>query len=152
MIKKCSKNEYTTGCCGVNIVSFRQSKKGKEGNIYINTYSKLSGGSEGFYIKGYGVNKDSRLSGSFNSLKFKDRIEYYYRRILDHRKIKIRDVSHIRIILPFINAIIVNSYLEGMNTFFRIILYDLNMSQIFHSDSSWSLDLGSFIKTEKTSF
>ena len=63
MIKKCSKNECTTVCCGVNIVSFRQSKKGKEGNIYINTYSKLSGGSEGFYIKGYGVNKDSRLSG-----------------------------------------------------------------------------------------
>ena len=45
------------------------------------------------------------------------------------------EVIHIIIFAPSINAIIENSYIEGMHKLYNILSGDLIMSQLFHSDS-----------------
>ena len=61
-------------------------------------------------------------------------------------------MSYIISIAPFINEIVENSYIKGMNTFCNIISDDLMMSQRLHSYSVWSLYESIFLNTEKDSF
>ena len=72
----------------------------------IYPYEKLGGGSKGFYIKGYEVNWDYKLGLSFNALKCGDIVQYDNVQTMNNEKIRIRYVSHIRSITPFINATI----------------------------------------------
>ena len=51
-----SKNECTTGYDGVNISFTHQFKKGEGKKPCIQSYAKLGGVSNGFYIKIYEVN------------------------------------------------------------------------------------------------
>ena len=74
----------------------------------IHPYETLGGGSKGFYIKVYVVNWDYKFNISLNALKCKDIIQYNNRHTQNHVKRRIRDVSHIISIAPFINAIIEN--------------------------------------------
>ena len=64
----------------------------------------------------------------------------HWRYTLYHGKIRIRDVSHIIIIAPFINSIIKNFHKEVMNRFIKITPDDLTMSKRLNSDILWSLD------------
>ena len=89
---------------------------------------------------------------SFYSLNCKDIIRYYHGKTVNLGNRRLRCVSHIRIIAPFINSIIGNYHIEGMNTFRNIVSDCFIMSQIFNSDSVCSLDEGSLINTEKRYF
>ena len=99
------------------------------------------------YIKDYEVNFDYKLSASSNALPCKDIIQDHLVHILNHGKIRRRYVSHIRIISLFINSIIENYHIEGMNKFLNIISDDLKISQLFNSDIASSLDEVSQINT-----
>ena len=52
-------------------------------------------------------------------------------------------------IAPFINSIIENNHIEGMNKIFNIMSYYLTMAQKLQSDSVQSLDEDSLLNTEK---
>ena len=51
-------------------------------------------------------------------------------------------------IAPFINSIIENNHIEGMNKIFNIMSYYLTMAQKLQSDSVQSLDEDSLLNTE----
>ena len=51
MMMRHSKNECITGCGGVNIAFFHPSCKGDDEYLYIHSYAKLGGGSNGFISK-----------------------------------------------------------------------------------------------------
>ena len=67
---------------------------------------------------------------------------------MNHGRIIIRYVSHIRSIAPFINAIIENYHKEGMNTFSNI----MSDSWMVHLDIVCSLYEGSLLNAEKKYF
>ena len=146
-MKKKSNKKCTTGYVGVNTVFYHQLKKVRTKKLQIHPYEKLCGGPKGLCIKGYEVNWDSKLSVSFNEIKYKDINKYNHGETLNNGKIIIRYVSHIRSISPFINEIIGNHHIYGNNKVFKIISCDLTMPQIFHLDSVWSLYEGSILNT-----
>ena len=84
---------------------------------------------------------------SFYSLNCKDIIRYYHGKTVNLGNRRLRCVSHIRIIAPFINSIVENYHIEGMNKFLNIISGDLKISQLFNSDIASSLDEISQINT-----
>ena len=92
----------------------RQEKK-----LYVHPYEKLGGGSKGFYIKGYEVNWDYKLGVSFNALKCRDIIQYDNGQTMNNGKIRIRYVSNIISITPFINATTEVSHIESINKISR---------------------------------
>ena len=120
--------------------------------MYIHPYERLTGLSNVFYIKGYEVNWDFKLSASFDEIKYKGIIQDHHGQTMNHGKKRIRKVNHRRSIEPFINEIIENSHIEVMNRYFKIISDDLIMAQRLHSYSVWSLYKGSLINTQNKSF
>ena len=113
-MKNKSNKKYTTGYEYGNISLIHQLKKGEDKNPCIHPYEKLGGLSKMLYIKGYEFNWYSKLSVSFNVNKYKDVIQYHHGQTMHHLNIytraignrRIREVSHIRSIAPYINAII----------------------------------------------
>ena len=71
--------------------------------------------------------------------------------MINHGKKIIICVIHIRSIALFINAIIENFHIEGMNKFCKIMSNDLTILQMLHSYSVWSLDEDSLLNTENNS-
>ena len=137
--------------------STNQTKRGQK-QLYTHPYENLGGASKGFYIKSFEVNFYSKLILLFNAFRYKNILKYHCGHKMHHFNIYTRNIGNsivrkvipIRIIAPFINPVIENHQIEGMNKFCKIIYHDLRMDQLLRSYSIWQLYENSPLNTEQT--